>query len=151
MSKQIDMTKPLSDDDRSYLHDRGRFAEIEANDAEFGERKPPEDDDTLEEQIYNLEEQLAVLRTRLAHRNLAREQEAVGVVDRTAVDGEGGEEEEADNYDELSVAKLKEEIALRNKDREPGDRISQAGSKAELIDRLRADDEADEDDEDEDE
>ena len=150
MSKQIDFTQPLSGDDRAYLMDRGRYAEIEANDAEFGERKPPEDDDTLEDQIYDLEEQLAVLRTRMAHRDLAREQGVVGVKDNTVVDGEGGEEPEEDNYDDLSVAKLKEEIGKRNSGRDPEDRISMAGTKAELVERLRADDaEDDEDDEDE--
>lgn len=37
MSRQIDLTEKLSDEDRDYLKRRGRHWDIEANDAEFGE------------------------------------------------------------------------------------------------------------------
>lgn len=35
MSRRIDLKKPLSDEDREYLHRRGRTWDIEMNDAQF--------------------------------------------------------------------------------------------------------------------
>lgn len=146
MSRKIDLDQPLSDDDRMYLQERDRYREIEENDRRFGAR-PKRDDSNLEDQIAELEEQLAVLRSRKVQRDLAAEQETVGVKDNTVVNGEGGLEEEEDNYDDLNLQQLKDEIAKRNTDRDPEDRISMAGKKAELVERLREDDEADEEDE----
>lgn len=40
MSRQIDLTKKLNDDDRAYLKRRGRHWDIEANDLAFGDLAP---------------------------------------------------------------------------------------------------------------
>ena len=56
-------------------------------------------------------------------------------------------EELPDDYDEWTNAQLRAEIERRNEDREPEERMNVSGRHAELVERLEADDEEDEDDE----
>lgn len=39
MSRQVDLTQPLSDEDRQYLLDRNRHADVKGNDALFGDEE----------------------------------------------------------------------------------------------------------------
>ncbi len=43
MSRQIDLSKKLSDEDRQYLIDRSRLVEVAANDARFGREQEAPD------------------------------------------------------------------------------------------------------------
>lgn len=152
MSREVDLDQPLSEEDRQYLQDRGKHADIRANDERFG-GPVEEDEEALDNKIMDLEEQAAVLRARKAALVAAREQEEAGVTDRTVVNGEGGDEPD-DDYDDpaWTKAKLQAEIEKRNEDRDDDGKMSSAGTKAQLVERLRADDEEyGEDEEDEEE
>jgi|SRR6187551_2841813 hypothetical protein len=99
MSRNIDWTKPLSDEDRVWAEQFPLNAPlIEANDAEFA-KKP-------------------------ASFDLAGDPD----------------EDEGDNYEDLTVGDLQAEINARNEAN--GTSISPKGKKDELIERLRADDAA---------
>lgn len=150
MSRQIDVEAgPLSAEDRLYLEQRGNYAAIRKNEELFGAgEQDQESEASLDGKIEKLEEELQGLRDRKAALVLAREQEQAGVVDRTSVNGQGGEESDEDDYDDMTVDQLKAEITSRNADRDPEDRISLQGNKAALIERLRADDEEEDEDED---
>lgn len=54
------------------------------------------------------------------------------------------EDEDDEDYESWTVADLKAEIDDRNSDRDPATALATSGNKQELIDRLRADDEAQE-------
>lgn len=154
MSREVDLDKPLSDEDRLYLQDRGKHADIRANDERFGGGPAEDDEEALDNKIMDLEEQAAVLRARKASLVAAREQEESGVTDQTVVNGEGGGDESDEDYDDpaWTKAKLQAEIEKRNEDRDDDGKMSSVGTKAQLVERLRADDEEyGEDEEDEEE
>lgn len=73
MSKQIDTTKPLSDEDRAYMLSRGREAELARLDAQFETVVDSyEDDDTETEEVAEPYEKWKVeeLREEATLRNL---------------------------------------------------------------------------------
>lgn len=43
MSRQVDLTRPLSEEDRAYLKTWGRYVDIQRNDAQFGAPEYEED------------------------------------------------------------------------------------------------------------
>jgi hypothetical protein len=154
MSREINQDEPLSEEDRKYLEDRGNYALIRRMDEMHGTAPEPEaeTEESLLQQIADREAEVADLRARHTALVLAREQQEAGVKDNTVVDGQGGSEAKTDTYDELNKPQLSAEIEKRNTGRDPEDKMSSSGTKAQLIERLRADDaeyeEEDEDDED---
>lgn len=54
---------------------------------------------------------------------------------------DGDDDSGGDTYEDMTIAELKEEIDSRNADRDEEDHLSKTGNKAELIERLEADDE----------
>lgn len=157
MAREIDWTKKLSDDDRAWAMQRDNLhAKVEENDRQFGRK----DTSGAENRAARMEELRGLI---ASHTNeLARlEQEqadednpntaiagdpATGNVirDNTGVDGEtpeGAPEAEA-TYEGWNADKLKAEIRKRNKERAEEDLepLSTSGTKAELTERLLADD-----------
>jgi hypothetical protein len=153
MSREIPEDQPLSKEDRQYLEQRAEYQRIRRIDElNGGETEPePDTEDGLARQISDLEVQLTDLRGRHTQLRIAREQEEARVRDNTVVDGEGGSDNRSDEYDDMTKVQLAEEISRRNDDRDEDEQISPNGTKAQLIERLRAvDAEEDEDDEDDD-
>jgi hypothetical protein len=159
MSRDIPQDQPLSDEDRAYLEVRGQYGIIKRID-ELNGGAPDADPETeteesLAAQIGELEAQANDLRGRQTALRIAREQHEAGVRDNTVVDGKGGTEDRSDDYEDVSwtKARLAQEIDKYNADRDADEKISTSGTKAQLVERLRAldaeaeDDEDDEDDE----
>jgi hypothetical protein len=157
VSKEINWDEPLSDFDRQYALDRLMHDKVRENDERFG--APEKRSRTLEAVQGELAEarqrvmELEAERNRLANPNVATQTPTdgtfppvtgtavVGVSDNTVVDGEkpeGAPEDDADEYDGWTKADLVDEIDERNK--MDNTNISTTGTKAELIERLRADD-----------
>lgn len=131
MSRTIDLTEPLSEEDRQYLLDRGREQQVFANDAKFS--NDPE----------------AIRRALYIPGTSVDKAEGVPETPDGPLDDDG---ESEDNYETWTHDALQEEIRRRNAedDRDEEDHLAVSGNKAELIARLREDDEqfSDEDDED---
>jgi hypothetical protein len=151
MSRQINEEEPLSAEDRRYLEERGNYALIRRMDEVHGTGPEPEaeTEESLAARIGELEAEANDLRGRQTALRIAREQEEANVRDNTVVDGQGGAEEATDDYEQRSKNELQTEIDGRNEDRDEEYHISRNGSKAQLIERLRADDADEDDDEDE--
>lgn len=153
MSRKIDFTQKLNAEDRTWLLGNGRHAEVERNDAEHGVTtdNPTMTREERDERIAALRTELATLEQQNAvedNPNLAQGGLAGivgGVKDNTSVDGEvpaGAPVTEGDNYETLKVPELQAEIAERNKEREEAglETLAVNGTKAQLIERLRRDD-----------
>lgn len=139
MSMQVDYTTPLTKEERAYLESRGLYSDIERADQLNGVETPAfsEGDGTGLQQVGLMtSEQRATERERL----LARLQEIDGGSE-AAGDDVTEDDGEPDPYEVWSVEDLKSEIDRRNQ--EPGRevKISKAGGKQDLADRLYADDE----------
>lgn len=138
MSMEVDLSTPLTEEERQYLHMRGRLSDIQrADDLHGVEGAPvPEGDGTgpgvmalgtAEQSAQRREQLLAELR-------------AMGVP--VVVADESTEEvEEAPPYETWNSKDLNAEIDRRNMDRADGDKISKSGSVSERADRLYMDDE----------
>lgn len=154
MSREIPEDEPLTTEDRKYLEDRGSYALIKRIDEANGSGPEPEGEteEGLAQQIAEMEATLNDLRGRQTQLRLAREQEEAGVRDNTVVDGQGGTEDRSDEYEDASWTKTRLAAAIDkyNEDREDDEQISTSGTKAQLIERLRALDAETEDDDDED-
>jgi hypothetical protein len=160
MSKEIDWEKPLSDEDREYALQRNLHAQVQANDARFGDGEAPEPN--REERIAELrglvakyQAEINLLEQEQAEEVTARNASAVGdfktgnvVRDQTGVDGEApeGSLPVGNDYTDSrwTVDALKAEIVNRNGERAKDSLppLSLKGTKAELIERLQEDDES---------
>lgn len=110
MSRQVDLSKPLSEDDRKFLEDRDRVADIARADGV-----------TIEEVINNLN-----------NFGTSAGRSAVEAIDDDAASKGGRQPEEGTEewVESLTVAQLKEEITKRDPD------ASVSGNKGELQDTL---------------
>jgi hypothetical protein len=146
VSKDINWDEPLSRFDREYAIGRGLEDKVRKNELKFGTDNP-----TSDEQIEEMEAKLSELKAAKAARdnvNVARSK--FGAVDNTEIEGEvpqGASVRHDANYEVMSKAQLVDEIGRRNKGFAAEDQISTAGTKSELVERLRADDEEADDDE----
>lgn len=129
MSKQIDLTKPLSDDDRAYLEQRSRFAEIEYSDSLQSGETEMSDEERMEL------EQRAIAEAKGKRVPLQMDPDAVREEDDADEDsGEEAEVQEGDDPDDvayvntLKVADLQEQLQGRG--------LSTSGLKPELQRRL---------------
>lgn len=156
MSREINWNEPLSDEDRAYAEMRGWDDRIADNDARFGNEKADKGM-SRDQRMEKLRAEIAERTNELDRLTLEAEQEANAnrsiagdprtgnlIVDNTGVDGEApeGAPAEAKRYDDMSSDKLKAEIRKRNKEREAEDLdpLPTSGTKAELVERLLADD-----------
>lgn len=157
MARDIDWSKPLSDEDRTWAEQRDWLAsKIEENDRQFGGKKAKPSQTRAERMeelrgvIADATNELARLETEQAdedNENRLRSgaiDEGRFVTDATHVDGEKpeGAPEPAETYEGWNADKLKAEIRERNKERaEAGlEPLSTSGTKAELTERLLQDD-----------
>lgn len=131
MSREVDTSKKLSRADRAYLVERGRMADVEANDKEFGSASQEEDLDAMLEDAMSEVTRIQVL---IGERDARAGQEAAGVVDNTVVNGEGGTEDEGDWYENHGVTNEMLRAELKRRE------LSTEGNKAALVERLRAND-----------
>jgi len=127
MSKNIDLEKPLSDEDRAWLKDHALGYQIEENDRKFGKEKEYEPPSLAAQEPYEEGKRPEPV---FAQRPFDPQIEgyfAGGVI----VPGESvievGEEETDIEY--LTVEELKEELHARD--------LSTSGNKNALVDRLK--------------
>lgn len=114
MSREIDLSKPLSDEDRNYLEQRSRVAEIEYADAVHN------GEELTDEDIQRLEAK-AVEEAKGKRIPLQMDPDAVRDVQGDEEDtGEEASAEEGDDPDDVqyvnraTVADLKEQLAARD-------------------------------------
>lgn len=138
MSMKVDFTTPLTEQERAYLDSRGSYADIQRADALNGVDTPAsgEGDGTGIQQVGLMtSEQRASERERL----LARLREIGG--DSETADTDDEEDAEPDPYEVWTTKDLQAEIDRRNAEAGREVKISKAGGKQDLADRLYADDE----------
>lgn len=157
MAREIDWSKPLSDEDRAWAEQRDWLHDkIRQNDEEHGgkakgkEQSRDERMDELRATVADAQNELARLEQEQAdeeNENRLRAgavNEGRFVTDATHVNGEEpkGAVPAAETYEGWSQDKLKAEIRKRNKEREAEDLdpLPTSGTKAELTERLLADD-----------
>lgn len=131
MSMEVDLSTPLTDEERAYLHMRGRLSDIQRADDlhEVSDAPVPAGDGT------------APGSEELRKAQLIAELRALGV-DVPEQDGETDQDDEtAPPYETWKSADLNAEIDRRNVGRADADKISKAGSVTERADRLYMDDE----------
>lgn len=133
MSKEIDLSKPLSDFDRTYLEARDRHEDIRANFEQFGGKEPPEPNDprTGPNSIKDALGPTALTPQQQAEYDAANAKE---------------EADEPLDYEAMTVPELKAELDERAKesdsDEEKANLTYKANdSKATLIAKLEKDDE----------
>lgn len=166
MSRQIDTSKRLSEEDRQYLVERGNLDAVRANDAEFGEEKSLQAIDggnTGDVDPFKRDDGSDLVSgTHPDERTLTPAQAAqtgVPMGGGRSVDPQvpGASQEPEDtrdydkDYDEWSNADLQKEIDERNEDGRRSDekRLSRSGTKAEMAKALEDDDDDPETDYDE--
>lgn len=149
MARKIDWEQPLSDEDYDWLVTNGREAEAVASDERHGTKRA-RGVMTVEDRAARIVELRAELDRLEAEQRLAENPNvaspATGLVDNTPVDGEkpeGAPTAPEDGYDEMTNEQLRDELRERE--------LSTKGTKAEMIERLREDDAAPAEDEDDDE
>lgn len=165
MSRQIDLTKPLSDEDRQYLVDWSRTDDLRKNaeylaeqdaaalepidDGNTGDVNPFEKDDGSDLMAGTHPGERAVTESqRQAVKDLQSEDPNKVTKDgdsplRPTQQAGDAESEHDDNYDDAdawSYRDLQKEIGERNEDRDEDSKIPASGSREDLVARLRADD-----------
>jgi hypothetical protein len=134
MSRKIDLTKPLSDEDRQYLEDRARHHDIATADANAGY----EDDGS-----GPLTSPVGVSGVSVGGSSPLQQDPTAArfATPGPAVQaGDGLKTEEG--YQSMKVAELQDEIDRRNETRDEDEQIPRSGTKQDLIDRLTADDQS---------
>lgn len=131
MSRTIDLTKALSEEDREYLLARGREQQVFANDAQFSD-----DPEAIQRALY-------------IPGTAVDKPEGVPETPNEPFDDGAEDAETEDNYETWNHDKLQEEIRRRNSEYAEEFQMAVSGTKKELIARLREDDASDEDDSDE--
>lgn len=169
MAREIDWTKPLSDEDRAWAEQRldmpagnnmNMRERIEANDQEHG-REAKQTAQTRQERLEEIRAEMAALENEQTRLTLEQAEEdrqnaafsgtpadaraGLGFVDNTPVNGEtpvGATPNTTDDYEARTVPDLQLLIEGRNRQRQEDGLapLSVNGRKAELIERLREDD-----------
>lgn len=132
MSREIDLTKPLSDFDRAYLEARDRHADLRANYEAVGGKEPPQPS----EPVTGPE----ATKNALDPGSLTPEQQA-------AYDAANPEGEDVVPYEDMTVQELKAELDARAKEADTDEEKARLAytakdNKQALIAKLEADDEA---------
>lgn len=129
MSMEVDLSTPLTEEERAYLHMRGRLSDIQRADDlhDVSDAPVPTGDGT------------APGSEELRKAQLIAELRGMGV--DVNVPGEDDEDETAPPYETWNSKDLNAEIDRRNVGRADADKISKAGSVTERADRLYMDDE----------
>jgi hypothetical protein len=140
MSMEVDYTTPLTDKEREFLLERGRYADIERMDNSFStDTSYGEGDGTGLVQRSVVSSDVMADRKAALLRELAQIEELESSTTVAPVDGE--DEDEDPGYESWKVSELQEEIDQRNADgRSDEYKINRNGTKPELAARLREDD-----------
>ena len=146
MSKEVDLSQPLSDEDRAYLQQRSRTWEIEENDRQFGKGKFVEKDPDEVETVFTPTNTSAPVSieagspadnpSRFVGQRPGDNAIWGGAAGRTEEEAKALEandlldapEDDAEDPEDLTVDELKAELKLRD--------LSTSGNKAELVQRL---------------
>lgn len=127
MSRKVDLSKPLSEEDEAYLRERGRLADIaRANGTEQGTSVPGGING-----VNTGGSSPTVTDPRMGARHNPADAPTLQA-------GDGAKPLE--DPDSATVKELQAEIDRRNEGRSEEDRLARTGTKQELIDRLEADD-----------
>jgi hypothetical protein len=141
MSRQIDFSKPLSEEDKQYALDRNMAIDVEENEKKFSEiQETGEKVDIVSSGLNGNEpsrfaDKSEVSGLGLAQVNAGPTTEEVVVKEEVieeTVEVSEGEEIDDDDYNTWSLDDLKIELGERQ--------LSKSGNKAELVARLTADD-----------
>jgi hypothetical protein len=127
MSMEVDFSTPLTDEERAYLAERGRYADVERVDAMTGSEPQPfgEGDGTgLKQASVLTSDQMASERERL----LAR----LAELNAMAPDADDDSDTEVAPYEEWTPQELKDELGRRG--------LPKSGTKADLVARLEEND-----------
>ena len=155
MSKQLNFDEPLSDDDRQHAINRGLIAEVDANDKRFKFREDTTsvDNPTDTGQAYSVQQATGLTGNEpsgtsdrltvsgLGAADVNANQPVPGTAEHDALVAEQQEGEdtptedspEGTDYESWSLSQLQAELGKRE--------LSKSGNKAELVSRLKADDE----------
>jgi len=135
MSMEIDFSKPLSDEERAFLMERGRYADVERSDNAYGTSGDPSlytgDGTGLREQ--------QVVTGEVARRRKEELLAELAAIEEAEGTGTGDEDEEADDlppYEALTVKDLDAELKARH--------LPVTGSKEAKVKALYDHDEAEE-------
>jgi hypothetical protein len=141
MSRQIDFSKPLSEEDKQYALDRNMAIDVEENEKKFSEiQETGEKVDIVSSGLNGNEPSRFADKSEVSGLGLAQvnagptTEEVVAkeeVIEET-VEVSEGEEIDDDDYNTWSLDDLKIELGERQ--------LSKSGNKAELVARLTADD-----------
>lgn len=130
MSMEVDLSTPLTDEERKYLMERGKYADVERVDNLHGGETPDEllaGDGTGAQPVSVLtSDQMATRKERLLAELRAIEEA------EQASDDSVGDDGDVPPYESWKAAELKKELKARN--------LSQSGSQDELVARLYEDD-----------
>jgi len=139
MSREIDLSEPLSDEDRKYLEERADYHRLSEN------KRMTEGEDPFSYEGQGPGVDDTGLRANTGDMG-APDPERVdpGVIQ--ASDGDPGESTVEKAYEDQTNQELRNEIRRRNEDRDPEDRLPVSGDKAALVATLKKDDEGDSDD-----
>jgi hypothetical protein len=131
MSMEVDLSTPLTKEERAYLHMRGRLSDIQRADDlnDVTDAPVPTGDGT------------APGSESLRKAQLVAELRAMGVDVKVPGEDDEDQDETAPPYETWKSADLNTEIDRRNVGRSDADKISKAGSVTERADRLYMDDE----------
>lgn len=139
MSMAVDLSTPLTPEERAYLNERGRYAEIERADALHGgtpDDAPTFGGDGTGPRVQQLNTGLATIEEPEVLLQRLRDMGVnVQVLDED-------DDSEVAPYTEWSITDLKTEIDRRNEGRDEASKLSKSGSVQTLADRLYKDDDA---------
>lgn len=136
MSREVDLSTPLTKEERAYLHMRGRIADIERADAQHGvtEADPFIDGDgTGPQQKSVLTGDRAAARKAELLAELAALEESESDEDEDTSDVEDEDGEDGESYADWTVPQLDAELAKR--------KLAKGGTKDDKVRRLEEDDE----------
>jgi hypothetical protein len=136
MTRSVDWSKPLSDEDREWALNRGMDLQIRENDALSGRTSDDTNDmsSVVLTGIAGTEPSLDSDRTEPS--GVGEAQLALNAI-QNSLQGSG---EPDDDYSTMTKDELREEIEARNEERGEDDQLLVSGTKADLAERLREDD-----------
>lgn len=142
MSMAVDLSTPLTDEERAYLAERGRTEEIDRADAMHGVTDAPDvgagDGSGPRQYPLGTAEQAALEKERLLERLAQLGVEVEVKEDSTEVEDDA--DDDVPPYETWKTGELNAEIDRRNVGRPDSEKISKSGSVQERANRLYEDD-----------
>ena len=136
MSMEVDFSTPLTDAERKFLNERGRYSDIERVDAAFGEGAPEGFDDSGDGTGPQIEPVMQGEVRAARKARLLAELQAIEQAESSEDDADDAEGDVAP-YEAWKVPELDAEIKRRN---DAGSNLATGGNKDEKVARLYEDD-----------